>query len=173
MTSDQVRHFVNVSAGGFSGLVDEKLTPEIKEGWGALAYLRCAAAAFPELRGYRTKIVLDDAEVITMNLCNVIIGNGRYAASGIPVAPEALIDDGLLDVILIPEKPAAELAMIATQVLLGAHLSNDAVIFRRAAKVSVESEPRMWFNADGELVGNEPAVFEVLPRAISFIAGKP
>jgi diacylglycerol kinase family enzyme len=30
----------------------------------------------------------------------------------------------------------------------------------------------MWFIADGELVGNEPAVFEVLPRAISFIAGK-
>jgi diacylglycerol kinase family enzyme len=40
---------VNTSAGGFSGVVDEKLTPEIKLNWGPLAYLRSAAAAVPEL----------------------------------------------------------------------------------------------------------------------------
>src|SRR6188472_4496103 len=49
VTSDQVRYFVNVSAGGFSGTVNEKLTPEIKQSWGPLAYLRCAAEALPEL----------------------------------------------------------------------------------------------------------------------------
>jgi diacylglycerol kinase (ATP) len=29
----------------------------------------------------------------------------------------------------------------------------------------------MWFNADGELVGNEPAVFEIIPRALQFVVG--
>jgi len=45
--SDWKRYFVNVSAGGFSGLVDEKLTPEIKSTWGPLAYLRsgCSSSA--------------------------------------------------------------------------------------------------------------------------------
>src|SRR5688572_1435180 len=45
VTSDKARYFLNVSAGGFSGLVNEKLTPEMKKTWGPLAYLRSAAAA--------------------------------------------------------------------------------------------------------------------------------
>ncbi len=47
VTTDEVRYFINVSAGGFSGTVNEKMTPEIKESWGPLAYLRCAAEALP------------------------------------------------------------------------------------------------------------------------------
>ena len=170
--SDQVRYFVNVSAGGFSGAVDEKLTTEIKKSWGPLAYLRGAAAALPQLRAYKTTIVFDDAETIAMNLYNVIIANGRYVAGGIPVAPEAIINDGVVDVFLIPEKPVAELAVLAGQILLGKHVGNEAIVYRRAAKVAVNSKPGMWFNVDGELVGNEPALFEVMPGAIQFIVGK-
>jgi diacylglycerol kinase (ATP) len=172
VTSDQVRYFVNVSAGGFSGLVDEKLTPEIKKTWGPLAYLRGAAAALPELRAYKTTIAFDDAETIAMNLYNVIIANGRYVAGGIPVAPEAIINDGVVDVFLIPEKPAAELTILVAQILLGKHIGNDAIVYRRAAKVAVNSKPGMWFNVDGELVGNEPALFEVIPGAMQFIVGE-
>ncbi len=172
VTSDQVRYFVNVSAGGFSGLVDEKLTPEIKQAWGPLAYLRCAAAALPDLRAYETTLVFDDAETISMNLYNVIVANGRFVAGGIPVAPEAIINDGLVDVFLIAEKPKAELTMHVAQILLGKHMGNDAIVYRRAAKLAVNSEPGMWFNVDGELVGNEPAVFEVMPGAMQFIVGE-
>ena len=57
VTSDQVRYFVNVSAGGFSGTVDVKLTPEIKEHREPLAYLRSTTAALPELRSYRPTVV--------------------------------------------------------------------------------------------------------------------
>ena len=172
ITSDQVRYFVNVSAGGFSGLVDEKLTPEIKKSWGPLAYLRSAAAALPELRAYRTTIVFDGAETMRANLYNVIVANGRYVAGGIPVAPEAIINDGLLDVFLIPEKPKTELTMVVAQILLGKHVGNDAIIYRRAATIEVNSKPGMWFNVDGDLVGNEPALFEVMPGAMQFIVGE-
>ena len=171
VTSDQVRYFVNVSTGGFSGLVDEKLTPEIKKTWGPLAYLRGAAAALPELRAYKTKIVFDGTDEIEIALHNVIIGNGRYVAGGIPVTPEALVNDGLVDVVLIPEKPKTELAVLVAQILLGKHLSSETIVYRRTAKVAVISKPGMWFNVDGELVGNEPASFEVLPGAIQFIVG--
>ena len=169
VTSDRVRHFVNVSAGGFSGVVDEKLTPQLKQKWGPLAYLRGAAAALAELRAYRTRIALENDAVISRDLYNVVIANGRYVAGGTPIAPEAEIDDGLLDVILLPKLPMRQLAVLVAQIVLGTHLSNDAVIFRRAKKVSVQSRPGMWFNVDGELVGNQPAVFELLPRAIRFV----
>ncbi|HZE13820.1 MAG TPA: diacylglycerol kinase family protein, partial [Chthoniobacterales bacterium] len=172
VTSDEVRYFVNVSAGGFSGLVNEKLTREMKKTWGPLAYLRSAAAALPELRAYRTTLAFDNDESLMLELYNVVVANGRYVAGGMLIAPEAAIDDGLLDVILIPKRPAAELALVVAQMALGTHLSSDAIVYRRTAKLTVNSKPGMWFNVDGELVGNEPARFEIVPRALNFIAPK-
>ncbi|PYI94300.1 MAG: hypothetical protein DME97_02245 [Verrucomicrobia bacterium] len=172
VTSDEVRYFVNVSAGGFSGLVDEKLTPKMKKTWGPLAYLRGAAAALSELRAYRTTLAFDNSESLMLDLYNVVVANGRYVGGGTLIAPEASIDDGLLDVVLIPKRSAPELALLAAQVAMGTHLSSGAIVFRRAAQLTVNSKPGMWFNVDGELVGNEPARFEILPRALRFIAPK-
>src|SRR5437868_7478308 len=166
VTSDLVRYFVNVSSGGFSGLVDEKLTPEMKKTWGPLAYLRSAAAILSQLRGYMTRVTLDDSDALEIDLYNVIVANGRYVAAGIPVAPEAEIADGLVDVILIPERGKADLVLLAAQILVGKHLSSDGIIFHRAKKVAITSKPGMWFNVDGELIGNEPATFELLPKAL-------
>ena len=167
--SDWKRYFVNVSAGRFSGLVDEKLTPEIKSTWGPLAYLRSAAAALPELRGYHTNIVFDDGERLMIELYNVIVANGQFVAGGLPIAPQADLRDGLLDVILVPRRSPAKMMLLAAEMLLGNHLSSNAVIFRRAKKISVRSRPGMWFNVDGELIGNDPVVFQILPGALEFV----
>ncbi len=172
MNSERTRYFVNTSAGGFSGIVDEKLTPEIKLAWGPLAYLRSAAAALPELHAYRTTVTFDDAESLVTDVYNVIVANGQFVAGGLPIAPQADPSDGLLDAVLIPKRPAAEMALLAAEMLLGKHLTSDGVIFRRAKKISVQSQPGMWFNADGELVGNEPIIFQILPRALDFVINK-
>ena len=172
VTTDEVRHFINISAGGFSGAVNEKLTPEIKQSWGPLAYLRSAAEALPQLRAYRTEITLDDTTTLALDLYNVVIANGRYVAGGTLIAPEASINDGLLDVILIPRNPPGSIALLAAQIAIGKHLTSEGVVFRRAATIAVKSEPGMWFNVDGELIGNEPARFEIMPRALRFVAGE-
>jgi diacylglycerol kinase (ATP) len=167
--SDRTRYFINVSAGGFSGLVDEKLTPEMKKTWGPLAYLRSAAAAFPELHAYRTEVQLENGENLELELYNMIVANGTFVAGGLPVAPEADPSDGLLDVIFVPKRSTTEMVLLAAQIVLGNHLRSECILFRRASSLSVRSRPGMWFNADGELVGNEPAVFEVMPRALQFV----
>jgi diacylglycerol kinase (ATP) len=167
--SDRIRYFVNVSAGGFSGLVDEKLTPEMKRTWGPLAYVRSAAAALPEMHAYRTRVELADKENLKLDLYNIVVANGSYVAGGLPVAPDADPSDGLLDVILIPKLSTAEMILLAAQIVIGNHIGSRSVLFRRTSRLTVNSRPGMWFNADGELVGNEPAVFEVLPRALQFV----
>jgi len=172
MTSGRRRYFVNVSAGGFSGVVNEKLTSEVKASWGPLAYLRSAAAALPELQAYRTTMIFDDTEELVINLYNVVVANGRFAGGGLPIAPQANLSDGLLDVVLVPQRPAGEMALLAAQMLLGKHISSGAVPFRRVKKISVLSRPGMWFNADGETVGNEPAVFQIIPHALEFVISK-
>ena len=171
VTADRVRYFVNVSAGGFSGLVDERLTPRMKRTWGPLAYLRSAAAAFPDLRAYRTSIRFDSREPRSFDLYNVVIANGIYVAGGWPIAPNADPSDGFLDVILIRKAPASQLALLGARIMLRKHLKSPAVIYRRVRSLSINSKPGMWFNVDGELVGNEPAKFEVLPRALQFVSG--
>jgi diacylglycerol kinase (ATP) len=168
--SDRIRYFVNVSAGGFSGLVNEKLTPKMKRTWGPLAYVRSAAAALPDLHAYRTDVQFAEGETIGLDLYNMIVANGSFVAGGLPVAPEADPGDGLLDVILIPKRSTTEMVMLAAQIVLGNHLGSQSVLFRRTSGLKVKSTPGMWFNADGELVGNEPAVFEVIPRGLQFVA---
>ena len=63
----------------------------------------------------------------------------------------------------------SEIALVIAQMLAGKHLASDAIVFRRAKTISISSNPGMWFNVDGELVGNEPALFEALPRALRFL----
>jgi diacylglycerol kinase (ATP) len=167
--SDRTRYFVNVSAGGFSGIVRKKITPEIKRNWGPLAYIRGAAAALPKLHAYKTRILLDGREELSTVVYNVVIANGRFVAGGLPIAPEADPADGLLDVILIPKRSPTEIALLAAEIIMGKHFSSSVVIFRRAKKISVRSRPGMWFNVDGELVGSAPAEFQILPRALNFV----
>jgi diacylglycerol kinase (ATP) len=172
VTGKRTRYFINVSAGGFSGIVDEKLTPQIKSTWGPLAYFRSAAAALPKLRAYRTTVIFDDVERREGDLYNVVIANGQFVAGGLPIAPDASVRDGLLDILLVPKRPAREMALLTAQMLLGKHLSSDAIHFRRARKISVKSRPRMWFNVDGEPLGDDPAVFQIIPRALEFVIRK-
>jgi diacylglycerol kinase (ATP) len=167
--SKRARYFVNVSAGGFSGMVNEKMTSKIKRRWGPLAYIRGAAAALPKLHAYHTQILLDNDEQLSAELYNVVVANGRFVAGGLPIAPNADPSDGLLEVVLIPKLCATEIALLAAEIVLGKHLSSKATIFRRAKKISVRSRPGMCFNVDGELVGNAPAVFQILPRALNFV----
>lgn len=167
--SDKSCYFINVSAGGFSGLVDEKLTDELKQTWGPLAYLRSAVEALPDLSNYRTTVAFDDEPPYELNVYNVVVANARFVAGGIPIAPRAEPDDGLFDVMLVPVASLAQLALLVPQIMLGQHADSELLIFRRARKLQIDSRPRMWFNADGELISNEPATFTVLPRALRVI----
>ena len=172
VTGKRTRYFINVSAGGFSGVVDEKLTPQIKSTWGPLAYLRSAAAALPKLRAYRANAIFDDVERWEGELYNIVIANGQFVAGGLPIAPDASVRDGLLDILLVPKRPAREMALLIAQMLLGKHLVSDAIPFRRARKISVKSRPRMWFNVDGEPFGEDPTVFQIVPRELEFVIRK-
>jgi diacylglycerol kinase (ATP) len=164
------RCFLNVSAGGFSGEVSER-ADEAKDRWGPLAYMRAAIGALPELKGFLVRITLNGAETLELETYNVVISNGRYVASGIPVAPGAVLDDGLLEVMIAPATTIPQLAVLVPTVLLGRHMDSDLLLFRKATRVEIEGDPPMAFNVDGELLGEGPARFEILPRALRMIVG--
>jgi diacylglycerol kinase (ATP) len=162
---------VNTASGGFSGQVQAEVTEEMKAAWGPLAYLRGAAAVLPDLKDYRTTLRLDDGPVETVEALNVIVANGRFAAHGWNVASAADLEDGLLDVIVVRYGPLLDLTAVAAQLLAGDYLESDHVTHRRARRVRIESRPEMWFSVDGELTGEEPITFGVVPQVLRVVVG--
>jgi diacylglycerol kinase (ATP) len=164
------RHFVNMSAGGIGGIVSEKAS-EHKDRWGPLAYLRAAVGTLSELQGFQIRIILNGDERLEIEAYNVILSNGRYVAAGIPASPQSWLDDGLLDVMIVPIASLPELALLVPQILLGLHTESDRLLFRKASRIDIESVPPMSFNIDGELIGEGPIRFELLPRALEVVVG--
>ena len=172
-TEGDDRWFLNVSAGGFGGEVDEHLRAEIKEVWGPLSYIRTAFEALAELETYRVRLTFEpgspEAEILEVAAVNVVVANGRYVAGGLHVAPTAAPDDGLLDLVVIRAAPIPRLSLLAPQVALGQHLDHELILHRRVRSLAVESEPAMHFNADGELAGATPVRYQVVPGAVRFV----
>jgi diacylglycerol kinase (ATP) len=104
---------------------------------------------------------------------NIAIGNCRYAGGGWLAAPKANPEDGLLDVVVIEDIDIKEFLTLAPTALLQAdYLDREGVYATRAREVRVETHPGgLDFTVDGEVIGDEPAEFVVLPRALKVIVG--
>ncbi|HYG62222.1 MAG TPA: diacylglycerol kinase family protein, partial [Thermoanaerobaculia bacterium] len=124
----RTRYFINMAAGGFGGEVSEKAA-EAKERWGPLAYMRAALGALGEIQGFETTLTLNNAETLDLDTYNVVLSNGRYVAAGIPAAPQAVLDDGLLEVMIVPATTVPQIAMLVPTVLLGLHTGSDLLLF--------------------------------------------
>lgn len=171
-TEREKRSCVNVSAGGFSGEVDERVTPERKRSWGPLAYLRGALELLPDPEAYRIELTVDDGQPRILEVLNVVVANGRTVAGGIPIAPTSRLDDGLLDVVAVRHAPMSALAGFAPRCLVGKHLDHDLTVHGRGRSVSVRSTPGMTFNVDGEPIGGTPATWQVEPHALQILAAE-
>jgi diacylglycerol kinase (ATP) len=169
--SNRAIYGINVAAGGFSGLVNEVLTDDLKSSWGPFAYLLSAARIVPDLTGYNTTIAWEDRPVERVEALNIVVANGRTCAGGFQVAPLANPEDGLLDVVIVRYGDVLDLAGVAARLLSGNYLASDQVMDRRARSVYIASRPGMWFNVDGELFSNQPIAFTVLPQTLRVIVG--
>lgn len=169
--SERDRLFVNVSAGGFSGAVDEELDETVKQTWGSFAYLETALGAVTEMEVYELVARFDRGEEERFEALNVAAANGRYVAGGIPIAPEARLDDGLIDIVILGRGELPALATLAPRLLLGEHLDDELIEHRRVRHLELSAQPPMLFNVDGELFTEGDVRYEVIPRAFRFIRG--
>jgi len=161
-------HAWNAAVAGFGGLISERLSPGMKRRWRSLAYLRAAVAELQELRPRRVRLVID-GQVSEFELLMLVIANGSHAGGGIPLAPDARVDDGWLDVVAIRAVPLPQLVGLVRRVLAGRHTTDCRVVHRQARSVNVEAEAGFWFNVDGETWTEGGATFELRPRALPFV----
>ena len=85
------------------------------------------------------------------------------------ITPEAKLDDSLLDVMVIGDIGKFELLKAFPTVYKGTHLTHPKVRMEKATHVTVESPERVLVHADGELLGEGPASFWLMPAALNIV----
>jgi diacylglycerol kinase (ATP) len=106
-----------------------------------------------------------EAEALLLQICC-----SPRAGSAMVVAPDARMDDGLLDVLLFRDTSLAGLAALLAAAQLGASPA-DAAETLRAARVEVTAEPPLPVAADAKVIGTTPIEVELLPGALLAIVG--
>ena len=145
---------------------------EMKKRWGKLTYLRASLEVAREYEAKEITLTLDGDER-KLRAVNLAIGNCRYAGSGWLAAPRANPEDGLLDLVVIEDLGVLEVLKLAPPVLADSdYLDKEGVFFARAKEIRVEASPgSLEFTVDGEVIGTEPAVFAVMPKALKVVVG--
>jgi diacylglycerol kinase (ATP) len=166
------RFFINVATGGLGAEISYANDEELKERWGKLSYLRASLEVARNFEVRELTIYLD-GEGHQVKAVNIAVGNCRYTGGGWPATPKANPEDGLLDVVVIETLGVADLLGLAPAVLdESGYLDREGVLFVRAKEIRIETQPPgLEFTADGEVIGNEPAEFSVLPKALKIIVG--
>jgi diacylglycerol kinase (ATP) len=166
------RFFVNVATGGLGAQISGANDEELKKRWGKLSYLRASLEVARKFDVRELTLYLD-GEGRQVKAVNIAVGNCRYTGGGWPATPKANPEDGLLDVVVIETLGMTDLLGLAPAVLAeSGYLDRDGVLFVRAKEIKVETQPPgLEFTADGEIIGNEPARFSVLPHTLKVIVG--
>lgn len=117
----------------------------------------------------RVVVQLDDDDARHMTVANLCVANARYFGGGMKIAPNAKLADGKFDVVSIGDLGAARILANAPRLYLGAHLSMQEVGHALAAKVfarGVDAAQNVEIEVDGEIPGQLPATFQILPKAL-------
>jgi len=166
------RFFINVATGGLGAEISDANEGELKRRWGKLSYLRASLEVAKDFDVRELDLYLD-GELHRTRAVNVVVGNCRYAGGGWLAAPRANPEDGLLDVVIIEKLGLADLLQLAPASMARAdYLGKEGVFSARAKEIRVETQPPgLDFTVDGEVVGDEPARFSVVPGALKVIVG--
>ena len=156
--------FVNMATGGFGSKVTASTSEELKRVLGGGAYLLTGLTRFAEIHSAKGRFSgpgFDwQGEFLALG-----IGNGRQAGGGQLLCPQAMIDDGLLDVCIVPA-PADAVGTLGT-LLSGGLLGVDAVsVSARVPWLEVEAPTAININLDGEPFTGASLRFDVRPRAL-------
>ena len=145
----QAVHKPTVS-GGFGSRVTVETDPELKRRLGGLAYVLTGISRFAELSANRGRF---RAEGFSWEgpFVALAIGNGRQAGGGVPLCPDALLDDGRLDLMILPELDhAARLDTFSHLLREGAAAVRTQLVTARSAWIEYELENDSNVNLDGE-----------------------
>ena len=164
---------LNVLGAGF----DAEVARRIAEARGILAKLgpkpRYVASVLSTIAGYKRptlRLSIDGRETkVVPNALLVAVGVAKYYGSGMQILPNAVIDDGLLDVVWGANVSALELPGLLSQVYNGKHGDNRRVTMDRCKSIVLEADSPTSFHIDGDVRGVLPITVRIRPDALKIV----
>ncbi|OPA87280.1 lipid kinase YegS [Pseudomonas fluorescens] len=155
--------FLNMATGGFGSQVTANTSEDLKKVLGGAAYLFTGLSRFSELKAAYAELDGPDfhwkGELLALG-----IGNGRQAGGGHELCPQAMADDGLLDVSILP---APQEVVGTLRELMSNGWGLETMFVRaRLPWVQVKQAEGLYLNLDGEPIEGDDLRFEVLPKAL-------
>lgn len=169
--STKTRCFLNIASFGMSGDVVRRVNQGGKALGGKASFLLATVRALVGYEPAVLRIEADDQPARERKLALVAVANARFFGGGMKIAPEAEVDDGRFDAILVEDGGASMWARHGLKVYRGEHAGVDAVETvrcerMRAAPTGSDTVP---LELDGEEVGTLPAVLEVVPATLDLL----
>ncbi|MFD1037092.1 diacylglycerol kinase [Virgibacillus byunsanensis] len=160
-------YFMNIAGGGKLTELTYEVPSKLKTMIGQLAYYMKGIEMLPSLKPIRAKIEYD-GNIIDDEIMLFLVANTNSVGGFEKLAPNAKLNDGYFDLIILRKTNLAEFIRIASLATRGAHLDDGNVIYARARNVKVDTDEKMQLNIDGEFGGMLPGEFVNLQEHIEF-----
>jgi diacylglycerol kinase (ATP) len=162
---EEERFFLNVADFGLGGEVVREVT-ERRLQRKASSYVRCLVTTMVRYRSKRVRIRIDGERLPDGEYLIGAVANGRIFGKGMKVAPDARLDDGLFDSVLIRGFKFFEFCRHGWKLMNGSHVTHPKVTVVRGRRVEAWAEEgeEVLLELDGDQLGRLPATFEIVPR---------
>jgi len=162
------RLFVNFAGLGFDAEVVKATTQRFKALGSKQSYLAGLLTTFLLYRNREVSLKVD-GKTENRKVCTIIVSNGKYGGGSMLVAPHADPTDGFLDVLIIDDLSKPDLLWSLPRIYRGTHLTHPKVTLKKARDVYIQSIQQTSLQADGELLGETPVHFQVIPATLSLV----
>jgi YegS/Rv2252/BmrU family lipid kinase len=160
------RAFVGIASCGFDS--DANRIANATRVPGDAAYLYGALRALAGWRPARFELELDGAPSVHVGY-SVAAANGRQYGGGMVLAPDASLEDSMLDVVTVADVPKRRFLHGLPRVFSGQHVFNEEVTVRRARELRIAADRPFALYADGDPLAELPATVRTLPAAVRVI----
>jgi diacylglycerol kinase (ATP) len=157
--------FINAAHIGLGVKVNRTLTTDLKSRWGRFSYARSLIDAFKSMRPYRAEIVCDGEEFSVRSI-HITVANGRFYGGGMALSKEASVDDHKLRVFNLEPQSFWSLLSHSVVILGGQLKGREGVWLRSGQTLSIHTSRPMDIYADGELISQTPAYFDLQPNSL-------
>jgi YegS/Rv2252/BmrU family lipid kinase len=165
------RYFINIAGLGFESVVVKRTNYQKDRGHsGKMIYFYNLLMSLLSYKNTRAEIIVD-GEKHSADVFSINVGNGRYCGGGMRQTPDALPDDGLLDVTVINGISKFEIIRKLKILYDGSILSHPKIDGYKCKNLKVSSDSILLAEADGESLGHTPAEFSIIPAGVNIIYG--
>lgn len=165
------RFFINNSAAAMEPMVTLE-NIKMKRLSGEVRYIVALLRALARLKPWNMTLAWDgggyEGPAYLLSVCNTA------RTGGFMMAPGALLDDGLLDMVFAPQVPKSQVISILLKLMRGEHIHHPAVTFQRVTAIDVTSHPGTPLHSDGEIFTESATSvrYRVLPGRVTLLSGQ-